>query len=148
MTAVRFAPGMAGCMLAGVLLAGAALTKQTALILCLPLFLYTFVFRPRQQALCFTGFFIVTLGLVSLWLNATTQGWYFFYTFEIPRQHPVLWHRMDEFWLNQIIKPLGIASLPGRLFLFFNFPKKIPRTCAAARTLLRGLVCGLLHALD
>ena len=36
-TVVRFAPGMAGCMLAAVLLAGATLTKQTALILCLPL---------------------------------------------------------------------------------------------------------------
>ena len=147
-TAVRFMPGMSGCILAGGLLAGAALTKQTALILCLPLFLYAYVFRPRQQALCFIGFFIITLGLVSLWLNAATQGWYFFYAFALPATAP---DTLEQ--VGRILAPADSSAswhrgLHGRLLLFFNSLKKITRACAAVRTLSYNHACGLLHTMD
>lgn len=124
LTAIRFVPGIKGCILSAMLLVGAALTKQTALILCLPLFLYIFLFRSKTQALCFTGFFVGTIGLLSLWLNASSQGWYFFYTLELPRQHPIFWNRMASFWLQQIMTPLGIMTcLASSLFFLMTLKK-------------------------
>jgi hypothetical protein len=126
---VRCAPGMTGCLLAAVLLAAATLTKQTALILSFPLVVYIFLFRSRLQALCFSGFFIVMVGLPSLWLNAATQGWYFFYVFALPAQHPILWNRLESFWLQQILAPMGIAACMA-LSYFFLIPLKKSRAPA------------------
>ena len=126
---VRFAPGMTGCLLAAVLLAAATLTKQTALILSFPLVVYIFLFRSRLQALCFSSFFIVMVGLPSLWLNAATQGWYFFYAFALPAQHPILWNRLGSFWLQQILAPMGIAACMAVSY-FFLIPLKKSRAPA------------------
>ncbi len=126
---VRFAPSMTSCLLAAVLLAAATLTKQTALILGFPLMLYIFLFRSRLQALCFTGFFIITIGLTSLWFNTSTQGWYFFYAFALPAQHPILWNRLSSFWLQQILAPLGIAAGMTASY-FFLIPLKKSRAPA------------------
>ena len=122
--AIRFAPGMTGCMLSAMLLVCAALTKQTAIILSLPMFLYVFLFRSRTQALFFTGFFIVTIGLLSLWINASTQGWYFFYTIVLPPQHTIILNKIKSFWLDQLIKPLGITTCLAMSSIFLIARKK------------------------
>ena len=129
LTLVRCASGMTGCLLAAVLLAAATLTKQTALILSVPLVVYIFLFRSRLQALCFSGFFIILVGLPSLWLNTATQGWYFFYAFTLPAQHPILWNRLGSFWLEQILAPMGIAACMAVSY-FFLIPLKKLRASA------------------
>jgi Dolichyl-phosphate-mannose-protein mannosyltransferase len=122
---VRFVPGMTGCLFAAGLLAAAMLTKQTALILSFPLVAYIFLFRSRFQALCFGGFFLVLVALPSLWLNAATQGWYFFFAFELPAQHPILWNRLGSFWLQQILAPMGIAACLSVSYFFLIPLKKL-----------------------
>ena len=145
---VRCAPGMTGCLLAAVLLAAATLTKQTALILSFPLVVYIFLFRSRLQALCFSGFFIVLVGLPSLWLNAATQGWYFFYAFALPAQHPILWNRLGSFWLQQILAPVGIAACMAVSYFFLIPLKKLRAPALLYALFLYNHACGLLHAMD
>ena len=143
-TAIRFAPGTKCCILSALLLVCAALTKQTALILSLPLFLYIFIFRSRSQALWFTGCFIITLGLLSLWLNASTNGWYFFYTIDLPQHHPILWNKMEPFWLKQIIWPVGIlvCLAAGSFFLLaYKKSRAIALFHALCFTTLIGISC-------
>jgi len=124
LTLIRFIPGLRGCVFAAVLLTAAAITKQTGLILCLPLMLYVFLYRPRIQALCFTISFILLIGLFSLWLNSASGGWYFFYTFALPSRHQILWPRLESFWLQHIAAPLGIAACMAILAFFLRPIKK------------------------
>jgi len=123
--ALRFFPGMRGCLLAGALLAASALTKQTALVLFAPLCLYALIVRPRIQAVCFTGITIAGVGLISLLLNAAADGWYFYYVFALPGQHPVLWNRIGSFWLQQILPVAGPAlCLSAAYFILVSFKSK------------------------
>jgi hypothetical protein len=124
--ALRFAPGMHGCLCAGALLAASALTKQTALVLFMPLCLWVWISRPRVQALCFTGTTAALVGLASLLLNAACDGWYFYYVFELPSQHAVLWDRIGSFWLQQILPGLGLAAGMTAAY-FFLVPFKTNR---------------------
>jgi len=110
LAAIRFAPGIAGAGLAAILLACATLTKQTGFVLCVPLLAYVFLFRPRNQAFCCAGIFFILTGLLYAGLNVATQGWYFFYVFSVPGRHAILWDKMGPFWVEQIIRPLGIAA--------------------------------------
>jgi 4-amino-4-deoxy-L-arabinose transferase-like glycosyltransferase len=146
LTAVRFVPGIKGCLLAAVLLAGAALTKQTGLILSLPLLLYVFLFRSRPQALCFTGLFILLTSLLSLGLNTASEGWYFFYTFTLPSRHQILWDRMWSFWLQQILAPLGIIACMSVSTFFLNpFKKSRKIILLYAPTLMAMLAATCMH---
>ncbi len=143
---VRFVPGIKGCLLAGLLLAGAALTKQTGLILSLPLLLYVFLFRSRPQALCFTGVFILLTSLLNLGLNTASGGWYFFYTFTLPGQHQILWGRMGSFWLQQILAPLGIITCMAVSTFFLNpFKKSRKIILLYAPTLMAMLATTCMH---
>ncbi len=143
---LRFTPGIRGCLLAGTLLAASALTKQTALVLFVPLCLWAWIFRPRVQALCFTGTTAALAGLTSLLLNAACNGWYFYYVFELPSQHAVLWNRAGSFWLQQILPPLGLAVCMTAAY-FFLAPFKTNRgpVLLYALTVMAMLAASCMH---
>jgi len=108
LTALRFSRGMPGSLLAAGLLVCAALTKQTALALSLPLMLYAFMARPRKQALAFAALFAVSVVGITALLSSVSSGWYFYYVFELPGRHPILWARLAPFWTEQLL-PFGIT---------------------------------------
>jgi len=133
-SAIRFAAGIRGCLLAAGLLVCAALTKQTGLVLSLPLVLYAFMARPRLQALVFAGAFGAGAALMTVLLNAASSGWYMFFVFTLPGRHPVLWERLGSFWLEQLRDCAVAACLTGTWF--FLVPIKHNR----ARVILYGLL--------
>ena len=109
----RFWHGVRGCVATGALLALAFFTKQTALILALPVLLALILRLPRQGWIASATFVAcVALGVAALDLHSA--GWFSFYVFKLPAQHPVLWGSWRQVLLAPIwpwIAPMAIASL-------------------------------------
>jgi len=80
---VRWRESITGWTCAGVLLALAALTKQTALMMAAPLVLYTAIVDWRRAANLVAAFSVV-LGTLTLALDRTTHGWFLFYVVHLP----------------------------------------------------------------
>ena len=70
-------------VLAGVLMALAALTKQTALMMAVPIAVYMAIVNWRH-AMVGAAAFAAVYGLTTLALNVWTQGWYLAYTVKMP----------------------------------------------------------------
>jgi 4-amino-4-deoxy-L-arabinose transferase-like glycosyltransferase len=126
---VRFQASTWSWALAGALLALSALTKQTALMLALPLILYAAIVDWRRAA-TFLVTFGGVFGLITLGLNVWQDGWYLTYTLGLPahvnavggipvvsRASLRVW-RHDFFAAMPVAVVLGGASLLVRTRLF------------------------------
>ncbi len=102
---------------AGIFAALAVLTKQTALIICLPLAIYLFL-TDWKRGLLFSGTAALITGGVTLWFNIQSGGWYVYYVFTLLNQQTD-WIISDiwVFWNRDLIAPLGIALLVSLFFL-------------------------------
>jgi hypothetical protein len=101
---------------AGTLIALSYLTKQSALAMAAPLFIYAAVRRPRFAA-WLVGTVVVLLGATTLLLNALSDGWYWYYTLEMPRHHALVQHRFIGFWTEDLLRPLPIAAAAAAAYL-------------------------------
>jgi len=108
---VRFQDGWQGQALAGIMLACAVLTKQTALLLAAPLVIGSLLCSRAPGAVAFGLAAAVTAGAAYALINYVHGGWFFFYLFELPRQHPVLLSRLAGFWSDDIVAALPVAVL-------------------------------------
>jgi len=72
-------------MVAGVLMALAALTKQTALMMAAPILVYAAIVNWRR-AMVGVAAFAAVYGLTTLALNIRTGGWYLAYTVRMPME--------------------------------------------------------------
>jgi 4-amino-4-deoxy-L-arabinose transferase-like glycosyltransferase len=108
-------------LLAGLFAALAILTKQTALIICLPLALYLFV-TNWKRGLIFSATTALIVGIVTLWFNIQSDGWYVYYVFTLLNQQTE-WLIADIFifWNRDLIAPLGIATLLSTFYLLNLF---------------------------
>jgi 4-amino-4-deoxy-L-arabinose transferase-like glycosyltransferase len=113
---VRFNESRKFYFLAGVLISLSFLTKQTALVILLPVMLYC-IFLNRHMAVFFIIPVLMIIGLGSLLLNYYYDGWFNFYVFELPRTTPVDKKMLLSFWPKDIIMPLGIAFSIGIFYL-------------------------------
>jgi 4-amino-4-deoxy-L-arabinose transferase-like glycosyltransferase len=107
-----------GALVSGVLLALAALTKQTALAIAVPLAVY-YLLVDRRLFLIFAG---ITGGLMAastLALDAMSDGWYSYYAFVLPRQHPWVMDMLIDFWLVDLL-PVVIAGGLGVVYLLLG----------------------------
>ena len=115
---IKFTDSWKSYVFAGALVSFSALTKQTALVLSLPLILYSMFFRPRV----FTAAFVITMAVVtgsaSLFIDYVHNGWYSFYVFDLPRQHPVIMERLADFWTEDILLALPFACVLSALYIF------------------------------
>lgn len=106
--AARFSPGMRGPLLAGILFAVAALTKQTALMLAAPLGLYYLLVNWRYFIL-FGAILGGLMGGSTLLFDALSDGWYSYYTFDLPGQHPWVMEMLVDYWRVDLL-PVVIAG--------------------------------------
>jgi hypothetical protein len=104
---------------AGILIALSYLTKQSALAMVVPLFIYAALLRPRFAA-WLVGTVAVLLGGTTLLLNAQSDGWYWYYTLEMPRNHALVQHRFIGFWTEDLLRPLPIAAAASVAYLAFT----------------------------
>jgi hypothetical protein len=99
-------------VLAGLVLAAAFLTKQSALLpmaAVLP-FLWR---RDRRLAVAYAAAAAVVVGGVTLWLDHATGGWYGQYTVHLAGQHPLIASEYLRFWTVDLLGPLGLAVAIG-----------------------------------
>ena len=106
----------AGLVAAGILCALGFLTKQSAVIVFIPLMLYSVIWNFKRD----WPFLISTtigIGVPILILSKISNGWFGYYVFQLPKEHG--WSFVDaiNFWVGDTLRPLGIAM--GFLVLYF-----------------------------
>lgn len=136
-------------LVGAVLVSLAFLTKQTALIIAVPLALYL-LWASRHRAVVFIGTSALLIGGGTLLLDYLHDGWYSYYVFFIPGQHHIIESMYLGFWTSDILAPMFVACALGifcflwqfrvtggtdRFFLFF-----------AAAGMLGGSWMGRLHS--
>jgi 4-amino-4-deoxy-L-arabinose transferase-like glycosyltransferase len=113
---IRFRPGKAGFLGAGLLLTLAFFTKQTTLIFSIPLLIYAFVHSRKAFPWIAIAFPALSLALYLI-LNGQYEGWFDYYIRELPGAHPFLWKMAIGFWPVYVLGILPIALLLGIWFL-------------------------------
>ncbi|RJO60636.1 hypothetical protein C4544_04820 [candidate division WS5 bacterium] len=114
---LRFNESMKPYFFAGVLVSLSYLTKQTAIVISLPIMLYCIYFR-RRLAFFFIAPITVIAGLGSVLMNYLYEGWFYFYVFELPKTTPVDIKYLINFWPTDIIIPLPVAFSIVVFYLF------------------------------
>lgn len=105
-----------GLML-GLLIPGAFFIKQTAILVFLPLIVYQ-VLNNFKRSILFA--LILGIGLsVPIWIwDQTTEDWFTYYIFHLPRQHGYSLVDAVNFWVGDTLRPLGITfAMAGLLIL-------------------------------
>jgi hypothetical protein len=105
---LRFWPGLWGAAMSGLIFSLAFFAKQTALFALVPALLILGVVDFRRT-LAAGSVFAVTTAAVILIADATTEGWFSFFVFEVPGGHPIAWGGLLGFWPRDLFRPLLIA---------------------------------------
>ncbi len=102
---------------AALLLALAAFCKQTALVITLPVLCWHLLGARGLRRWRWPALYLILLAGGYALMQGLTGGWFAWYTFYLPRQHPPVWWRIHHFWIDYFFKPLPIATLLGALAL-------------------------------
>ncbi len=106
--AARWMTGTRGAIAAGLLLAAAALTKQTGLAEGVAV-IAALVPGPRRRLACVLALTdVAVVGITTLVLTLTSGGWYLYYVFEEMGQHSLNYSALGGFW-NLLLPAMGIA---------------------------------------
>jgi hypothetical protein len=106
--AIRRGASLRSHCAAGLLMSLSFFTKQTALPIAIPLMFFAF-YADRKRGIVFACTFIVTAGLGTLLLNMMHDGWYVYYLFNVPSNHPMVRTMFLGFWWRDLLTPLPIA---------------------------------------
>lgn len=127
-----------GPVLAGFLFALSYLTKQSALLIALPLVAYLLWTRPRA-GLWFGATFAGLLGLSILWMNHASDGWYLYYTWTMPRHHALVDGMFLDFWTQDLLRPLPLVMVGCAAYLVY-LARQRDKECLFWGALLAGMV--------
>ena len=126
--AVRRMRGTGGAIAAGVVLAAAALTKQTGLgegVVVIAVLLAS----PRRRLGCVTALAeLVVLGLSTLALRLTGGGWYTYYVFKQMSEHSLDIGNFSWFWTS-LLAAMGLAACAA-LIGTRQVPRELLAGCA------------------
>jgi len=101
---------------AGALISLAFLTKQTGLIIAVPLGVWC-AFRGWRAFTSFTATVVVLVVGTSVLFDRLFDGWYLYYLFDVPKQHPVALQSILGFWRYDLLAPMPIALVASGLYL-------------------------------
>jgi len=107
---LRHASTTRQAILAGVILALGFFTKQTVLVAVLPVLGWQLLLRRRLGVAClatFAGLLVIS----TLLMNLASDGWYSYYTLELPRQHAIAKEYLLGFWWRDLLVPLTLLVL-------------------------------------
>ena len=127
--AARWMRGAPGAVAAGMLLAAAALTKQTGLaeVVAVTAALLT---GPRRGLAGVTALTeVAVLGISTLVLGLTSGGWYIFYVFQLMGEHSLTYSSLGWFW-TALATALGLAACAA-LIGARRVPRVLLAGCAA-----------------
>jgi hypothetical protein len=97
----------AGAIAAGVVLALAALTKQTAALVAVPLLAYA-TFVRRRDGLLAGAAFAAVFGVATFILNANSGGWYLQYILFLPAKLQSLDDVPPAIWRQHLFGPIAL----------------------------------------
>ncbi len=106
--AIRRASSWKSHFIAGLLMSLSFFTKQTALFIAIPLMAFAF-YSDRRRGAVFIGTFLFFAVFGTLLLDRIHDGWYTYYLFDLPRNHPLVRKMFLGFWLSDLVTPLPIA---------------------------------------
>jgi len=92
----------------GALVALAALTKQTAAVMAIPLLLVAVFDRQWRSALAFLVGTIAITGGSAVLLYAQSGGWVEFFLVRLPRQHSLTLDQLGVFWTQKLLPGASI----------------------------------------
>jgi len=99
-----------GAVLAGVLAAAAFLTKQSALVVLVPVLAWLFfVERRRAATAAGTAALLAVAGV--LFLQRESGGWFGYYCFTLPAHHPRVPGGWWRFWVHDLVPALPLTPL-------------------------------------
>ncbi len=104
---------------AGVLISLSFLTKQTGLIVAVPLALYCAT-RGWRPFVAFTTTVLAIVVGTTVLFNRLFDGWYLYYLYAVPRQHPVALQSVIGFWRYDLAGPLPIALVGAGAYLLWR----------------------------
>jgi 4-amino-4-deoxy-L-arabinose transferase-like glycosyltransferase len=117
---LRFGTAVRSGVAAGALAALAFFTKQSALVVFLPV-LGALLVRRRAQGLAFGGTLAVLVAAGTLALHRLLGPWYLYYTFVLPSRHPVDRSMVLHYWVQDLGPTTGIALALGLGVLWVRF---------------------------
>lgn len=124
----------------------AFLTKQTALPLMLPLVVYLALTRSPSRRRVFAGVFLALVVCATALCNAMTDGWFYYYVFSLPTQHPI---QAETLWgqiMVGLVRPLPLALVLCLVWLAHL--RRVARDRMAHEGLLLAGVVGVSLALS
>lgn len=121
---LRFSDGMIPMIWAGVLVSLSFFTKQTALMVAIPLMLYCLLLKKRICRYIFPGTIIVLIGGVSLIWNYFSDGWFAYYIFDLPGQHIVHWDMLPSILVDDMGQYLPVATFVSLYFILLQLLKR------------------------
>jgi hypothetical protein len=98
-------------------------TKQAAVFIAFPLSLWSLFFRRGFWRFAFPLIFVSLLIISTFFMNKISEGWYSYYVFNLPRQHPLEWQMLSVYWTYDILRYVGIACAFCVLCLFIGLSK-------------------------
>jgi hypothetical protein len=107
--ALRAARGPWSLSGAAALLVLAFLTKQSALFFAAPLALWSWLAHRGVARWVFPAAFGLLVGVATAVLSAQSDGWFYYYVFDMPRGHPWSDEHWIGFWSRDLLRELPIA---------------------------------------
>lgn len=126
---IRFSHSNKSVVLAGIFMSLSFFTKQTAIVISLPIMLY-FIISNRREAILFIGTFTLIAGLGTLLMNHVHDGWYKYFLFDLPRHHPLDKEMFINFWRLDLFSHLLIACIFSFFAVFPFFFDSDRKACA------------------
>ena len=111
-------------VLAAVLMFMAFFTKQTALIVAVPLAGWCLAARRGRERWIFPGVLLLLVAGSTLVMDATSHGWYSYYVFELSPQHPMGTWLQPGFWILDLAKLAPVALVLAALVLLTNLRER------------------------
>ena len=124
---IRFSASWRGHVLAGLFMCLAFLTKQPALVVCLAIGVCCVIGHPRRS-LAYLGSTVLSISGSIVLLNYIHEGWFSYYVFKLPSQHPLLPEMLAGYWTRDLMAPLAVGCLIALFYLFDGFTRSSKKT--------------------
>ena len=118
--AQRFSTSRAGAIVAGLFMGAACLTKQSAIVVAIPLAVYCILADSKRAPFLIGGAAGVVLG-GALFLDRSSGGWFHYYCFYLPMRHPRTGEGILAFWKKDLVPVLPIAALAASVHVARRF---------------------------
>jgi hypothetical protein len=136
---IKFKASAKSYVLAGACISLSFLTKQTALLVALPMAFYC-ICLDRRRAVSFVTTVIGIIVISTLILDRLHDGWYSYYIFGILGRVPIRKSMLVQFWVSDILRPLSIACGASVLYFFTLLSNSRKRDCFFYLLMAGGMV--------